>query len=115
MSAPETRNNSLLKYVEDRKIRFCDTLCSKYDGQNTTKCLNICYDVFTILISLIDFITDILVMAQFYNNNQSTFFIISLIILIIAQLSYCLTFAVKNTDTRSKDSIVSMCRIFITT
>eukprot|EP01084_Bolivina_argentea_P001351 2498_1 len=50
------------------------------------------YDLFTIIVSLLDVITDVMVMIGFYNQNRMVFFWSALIILIIAQLSYIIAF-----------------------
>ena len=59
----------------------------------TTKtCLSYFYDTLTGCISILDVVTDVLVMIEFYKKDRFIFFIASLIILIIAQLSYILSF-----------------------
>ena len=55
-------------------------------------CLNTTYDILTIVISIADIITDIIVLISFYNNERPAFFAISLVILIIAQLCYAALF-----------------------
>ena len=50
------------------------------------------YDYFAIFISLLDLTTDILVLIEFYTLERNAFFIISLIILITAQISYVVAF-----------------------
>eukprot|EP01083_Nonionella_stella_P297392 1009922_1 len=44
------------------------------------KCLDISYDVVTILISIADITTDVIVLISFYVEGRITFFVISLII-----------------------------------
>eukprot|EP01084_Bolivina_argentea_P204295 348860_1 len=58
----------------------------------TSTVFNLCYDVLTILISVADVITDIIVLVGFYMKGRMTFFTISLIILILAQCSYPIAF-----------------------
>ena len=53
---------------------------------------NIIYDIFTAVVSLLDVITDIWVMIEFYNERRMSFFYTSLIILIIAQFAYAIAF-----------------------
>eukprot|EP01083_Nonionella_stella_P014134 39776_1 len=50
------------------------------------------YDILTILISIADVTTDIMVLLSFYNPQKMTFFYISLVILIIAQIGYLIVF-----------------------
>eukprot|EP01083_Nonionella_stella_P027960 76998_1 len=54
--------------------------------------LSLIYDAFTASVSLLDFITDVMVLFQYYNQERMTFFYISLSILIVAQLSYSTAF-----------------------
>eukprot|EP01084_Bolivina_argentea_P172757 299223_1 len=56
------------------------------------KCLSILYDILTAIVSILDFITDLLVLLQYRNEGKMSFFYASLIILIIAQLSYSMAF-----------------------
>lgn len=60
------------------------SFCKKYGNQ--------IYDYFAIFISLLDLTTDILVLIEFYTAGRTTFFITSLTILIIAQISYIVAF-----------------------
>ena len=60
-----------------------------------SKCCNVGYDLLTILISIADVTTDIIVLIDFYNKGRMTFFGISLTILILAQCSYSIAFAIK--------------------
>ena len=53
------------------------------------------YDLITILISIADVSTDIWVIYNFKQSNRNTFFIIALIILILAQVSYAVAFMVR--------------------
>ena len=57
--------------------------------------LNYSYDVLTILISIADVTTDIWVIYNYKIQNRNTFFIISLIIMILAQLSYSIAFVLR--------------------
>ena len=53
---------------------------------------NVVYDCLAISISLADFITDVLMLYNYYINGWKAFFVISIIIMCIAQLSYCILF-----------------------
>ena len=94
--------------------------CECKVGQNDQDCLfrslSIVYDLFAITIGTLDLITDILVLISYYTNGHGTLFIISLTVLIIAQISYCIGFAIKNTGGFSECSrnifeitVVSLC------
>ena len=60
--------------------------------------LNYSYDVLTILISIADVTTDIWVIYNYKQQNKVTFFIISLTIMILTQLSYSIAFALRFLD-----------------
>ena len=62
----------------------------KEDAGN--KFIDVLYDIVTILISIADISTDIIVLISFYIEGRTTFFVISLIILIMAQLCYAAAF-----------------------
>ena len=62
------------------------------DYSTCKKCGSLSYDILTGCVSILDVVTDVLVMIQFYNKGRYTFFMTSLIILIVAQLSYILSF-----------------------
>ena len=53
------------------------------------------YDLLTILISIADVTTDVWVIYKFYIDKRETFFIISLIVMILAQLSYAIAFVFR--------------------
>ena len=53
------------------------------------------YDTITILISIADVTTDIIVLISFYNQGRISYFVISLIILILAQLAYSILFIIR--------------------
>ena len=55
-------------------------------------CGNVLYDVVTIFISIADIVTDVIVLISFYTHQRWTFFVLSLIILIIAQMAYAILF-----------------------
>ena len=63
---------------------------------STQKCLNAGYDILTILISIADVATDIIVLIDWYNKERMAFFFISLSILILAQCAYSIAFALKS-------------------
>ena len=56
---------------------------------------NTSYDVLTIIISMADVATDIVVLVDFYNKERTAFFGISLAILIMAQCSYSIGCAAR--------------------
>ena len=83
----------------------CKRCCSCFNWSligNTT------YDLINIFITIADIITDSLVTYNFYENNQMTFFWISLSIVIIAQVSYAFTFAIKYVESNSNHCAKSL-------
>eukprot|EP01083_Nonionella_stella_P175608 612025_1 len=56
---------------------------------------NFSYDILTVLVSIADVTTDIIVLIDFYEKERMTFFIISLIILCLAQCSYAWAFSIR--------------------
>eukprot|EP01084_Bolivina_argentea_P064369 117405_1 len=64
-------------------------------AMTTAKILAYVYDIFTAIVSLLDVITDIIVLVEFYILGRMPFFYASLTILIIAQLAYCIAFWCK--------------------
>ena len=50
------------------------------------ECSSYFYDGLTAIISLSDVVTDIVVLISFYNANRITYFTISLVIIILAQV-----------------------------
>eukprot|EP01083_Nonionella_stella_P054904 144893_1 len=62
---------------------------------DTNSCVDLIYDIATILISIADITTDVIVLISFYVEGRITFFIISLIILIIAQMAYSILFIIR--------------------
>ena len=59
----------------------------------TKSCFDLSYDLLTISISFADVVTDIIVLIDFYQKDRIIFFIISLVILILAQCAYSVAFA----------------------
>ena len=59
------------------------------------KCINILYDIVTIVISIADITTDVIVLLSFYSQSRTNFFIISLVILIIAHVAYSAAFILR--------------------
>merc|ERR1719242_326077 len=76
------RAHSLLVDTSDHSKR--DELLTKFFGKS--------YDILTILISIADITTDIMVLISYYINERMTFFWISLSILLTAQIGYVLLF-----------------------
>ena len=81
------------------------------DEEEGNKCLNILYDMVTIIISIADISTDIIVLISFYIDGRTTFFVISLIILIISQLCYAVAF-IWRYDIHHDDNIFVIVLIF---
>ena len=53
---------------------------------------NLIYDVVAISISLLDLGTDVYILWQFHEQQRTALFIASLVVLLMAQLSYCFAF-----------------------
>ena len=62
------------------------------ESEENNNCINVTYDILTILISIADIVTDVIVLISFYNKERTAFFAISLVILIIAQICYSVLF-----------------------
>eukprot|EP01083_Nonionella_stella_P136716 416171_1 len=69
--------------------------CQSTSAMTTARILAYVYDIFTAIVSLLDVITDIIVLVEFYIMGRMAFFYASLTILIIAQLAYCIAFWYK--------------------
>ena len=90
-----------------------------------SKCLNLCpldiirnffihilnysYDILTICISIADVTTDVWVIYNFKVKKRDTFFVIALVVMILAQLSYSVAFMLRF----AKDSGASKGKIFL--
>eukprot|EP01083_Nonionella_stella_P126339 382370_1 len=85
-----------------RKRTYCQ-------GEFIQHALEIAYDIFTVIISLLDVITDVMVLIHFYSTNRMTFFYISLTILIIAQLAYVMAFWWKFTGSTFNSASSALC------
>ena len=98
------------RIIEDDETESC---CSLFMDDITKGCrncfneyvfiaLDFLYDSFIFVISIADFITNILVTYSFANNGDnvfnSIFFVISLTILIISNVSYCIAFLYRFCD-----------------
>eukprot|EP01083_Nonionella_stella_P235939 829138_1 len=73
-------------------------ILSKYimvNGNSLKHCCSISYDILTIIVSIADVTTDIIVLIDFYEKERMTFFTISLVVLIMAQCSYSIAFSVR--------------------
>ena len=95
--------------------KYYVALNPKTSNDNTGSCDNIgsiIYDTLTILISFADLVTDLIMLYTYYINGWKPFFILSLIVLILAQLSYCFLFTQlygpwkKNTYICNKKGII---------
>ena len=67
-------------------------MASTTEKEEGNRFINILYDIITILISIADISTDVIVLISFYIEGRTTLFVISLIILIMAQLCYAVAF-----------------------
>ena len=59
------------------------------------KGFDLLYDIVTVMISIADITTDIIVLLSFYYQSRIIFFIISLVILIIANMAYSAAFIIR--------------------
>ena len=62
---------------------------------NKKRLINILYDIFTAIISILDVVTDILVTMDFFFKGRTEFGIASLVILGVAQVAYAIAFWFK--------------------
>ena len=81
-------------------IQDSHTIPANLDDDTSKQCKcndvgNIIYDIIAGIISIADILTDIMVLIYYFNNDQLTFFWISMIIIIMAQLSYVLVFILR--------------------
>ena len=78
------------------KCACCIDSCYSETVQSTMRnILNYSYDCITICISLADVTTDIWVIYNFKSQKRETFFLLSLIVMIMAQLSYVIAFVLR--------------------
>ena len=72
------------------------TVCAMAPEQEETicaqKCFKYLYDLMTVLISIADVTTDIIVLLAFYQQDRHVFFIISLCILIVSHIADSILF-----------------------
>ena len=67
------------------------------------KWIDVLYDVLTVIISIADITTDVIILFSFYSQQRQIFFIISLVIMIISHIAYTLAFIVRyNVVTKCK-------------
>ena len=85
-SMSSQRDDMELSQFEFKRNRTC------FDYPLARNVLGLVYDVFTIVVSLLDIITDVIVLIEFYLHGHMAFFYCSLIILLMAQLSYTVAF-----------------------
>ena len=100
----EKQNLKSLKqrFVKENKKRSCfewfkesaiyKWLSAKIDFKETGYLF---YDIITMIISVSDVTTDVLILYQFYKNQYFTFFYISIVILAIAQMAYVIAFILR--------------------
>ena len=76
--------------------RFCWCISTIIPFQSVINCISKAlaksYDIITILISIADVTTDIWVIYNFKKSKRETFFVIALIVMIVAQLAYAIAF-----------------------
>ena len=82
-------------YFKVVKLSFCECCSQDMSSKVATTCCSVGYDVLTIFISIADVVTDVIVLIDFYNKDRMAFFIISIIILILAQCSYSIAFGAR--------------------
>ena len=86
----------------------CCNKSEKNGEDEDNDCINWLYDILTILISIADIVTDFIVLIDFYIKGRMTFFVASLIILIIAQMAYSIAFMIRFNVTENKTFCCSM-------
>jgi len=74
--------------------------------------IGIIFDVFSIVVSLSDFSTDIFIMTIWYSANRMTFFWIGMIILILAQISYVVLFYTVHKPKSPTSFMKALCTTF---
>ena len=79
----------------------------------SNKCIDVLYDVLTVVISIADIVTDVIVCVSFYTNQRITFFAISVTILIIAQLAYAVLFIWRFNAESKHRHICSLMLLFL--
>ena len=82
------------------------------------KCVGIIYDVITVVISIADVFTDIVVLLNFYYKDRATFFSISLVILCLAQCAYSAAFmwrydTLSNIYDRTDSAVLAVLFFFV--
>eukprot|EP01084_Bolivina_argentea_P089359 161248_1 len=78
-----------------------------------SQCINILYDILTIFISIADITTDVIVLISFYNQGRTTFFVLSLIILIIAHMAYSVAFIWRYDVVNNENILCTIALFFI--
>ena len=77
--------------VRDKPIEIASNKCccfKKKKDEDSDSWLLLVYDLFAAIVSVSDVITDVMILAQFYEKERYGFFWGSVIILCIAQCSY---------------------------
>ena len=93
-------NTQLNNYIADNESQNCWPNCflvSAFRNNSAAiyRNLNKFYDVITALLSVVDLATDVLVMIEYYNKGYTTFFNMSLIVILFAQASYSVAFVLR--------------------
>ena len=100
---PEFNPAFLLISDSQNKEQKCNCL-------SDCNCSNEFYDVINIIITVLDLITDILVMIEFYNAGRMAFFILALIFVLVANICYTMAFIIKFADSsRAPNPCVLFC------
>ena len=79
----------------------------------TTSLISISYDILTILVSIADVVTDIVVLIDFYSKDRMTFFGNSLGILILAHCGYAFTVSFRFAFEYWSGCLVFLCFCFM--
>ena len=96
-------NTQLTNYIAGNESQKCWSNCflvslCRSNSAAIYGILNSLYDVITGLLSVVDLVTDVLVMIEYYNKGYMIFFTISLIVILFAQISYSIAFLLRTWD-----------------
>ena len=78
-------------------FQSCCRSCCRYRMMPTASGI---LDAVTVIFSAADMVTDVLVLVQFYLDGQRTFYIMSLCVILLAQITFALTFTVERSEAR---------------
>ena len=77
------------------------------------KTLSILYDIVTACISVADVTTDVWVCYRYWVTDKMAFFWISTVVMILAQLAYCVAFVLRYTQSSSISLKKQICVFFV--